>query len=191
MRSTRPGLLRLASVAAVALAASGLQVAAGATAAHASCPTETYYTVGARAWVWLGTNEYSQWLGGPGTITSTITGSNTRAVTHSATFSLSISSVIAKAEASYGIDLTQSSTYSHSWAYSITIPAGSTARARSYKKSVDIPFTEWRDNPDCTTTKVGSAHMYAPVTSNANDYYCVTRDTYPGTTIIRDPCRAH
>jgi hypothetical protein len=175
---------------ALALSASLLPVAVASAPAQAACPIEYYYyTTGKIDTVWIGTSAYSIWTDGPATISRTLTDTATAGSDTTVGVSVSAGTLIVKAEANFSHTWSESTSKSASWSYSITIPRGSTARARVYKKGHKIEFIEKKIGSDCLA-KNTRFYLRAPLSSDDNKNYCIVRDSYPGTKFISS-CSNH
>jgi hypothetical protein len=161
------------------LAISGLSVI-GATAASASCPAEWGIEFTANANAWLATNVYSAWLTGPGTISLSTTKTATYSTTTSVSVGVSIGTLIAKAEAKFGKDWTNTWSVSSTWTYSVSVPSGQTARAVMYKKGSRLSGYKWSVSSTCTET-ITNFYMYTPF---AGDEHCYGKDASPASTVV-------
>lgn len=174
---------RVLALAVLSLSTVGVAVVGPVAPAHAGCVVSTTYVrTGTPAPIWLGSNEYSSLLVGPGTIAYTISNTGTTTATASATFTVS-AGVIVSASAALGFSLSSSTTLTRSWVYNLNIPSGMTARAHWFKRGYRIPTRKYYDNALCQTT-VTNGYTYAPITSNSTAYYCLTRDVDPITKVM-------
>jgi hypothetical protein len=174
---------RGAVVIALMLATSGLNVLA-AGRAFAACPVESGWEVTGKADAWMLTNTYSYWMTGPGSISYSESKSATRGTSKNASISVSAGWVIARAEAKYSQDWSESTSKTWTWTYNITVPAGQTARAAVYKRGTRFSVQKWTINSLCKTTWSPVYYQYSPFASTANTSFCIGKDVSPATTYI-------
>jgi hypothetical protein len=170
---------RAAAFAATLLAAGTLTVAV-AGPASAGCPYESDWEVYAKTNVWMLTSTYSYWLTGPGSISYSTSATATRGTTKSASISASVSTIIYKAEAKFGMDWSSSTSRSQTWSYNIAVPSGQTARAGIYKRGSRFSVRRWTVGGNCTVSYGPTYYQYSPFASNSNTYYCIGKDPQPG-----------
>jgi hypothetical protein len=155
-----------------------------------ACPGGTQIFTSNPTRAWLGTNAYSYWLGGPGSIGYTATSTVTTSWTYNVNLTVTANAVVASVATQLGLSVSAGTSVSSAWAYNITVPAGVTARARVYKHAYRVNVKEEILNASCTvTTLVGYA--WFPDSSNGTSEYCITRDSYPGNNILGSACAAH
>ncbi len=84
------------------------------------------------------TNVSSSYVAGAGTATLNQTTTSEVNDSVSANFSVSASILFASASATYGVSVGSSSSVSSSWAYTLNVPAGVTAKVQQYKEAADL-----------------------------------------------------
>lgn len=174
---------RGAALTTLLLTAIGLTLATAAPAT-AGCPYETGWEVTAKADVWMLTNAYSMWATGPQTISYSQTATATRGTTKSASISVSAGTIIAKAEAKFAMDWSESTAKSSTWTYNVPVPSGQTARAAVYKKGSRFSTRSYTLNASCTTSYGSTYYQYSPFASTDNASYCIGKDPQPGTQFV-------
>jgi hypothetical protein len=162
---------------------SGLTVL-GAAPASASCPVESGWEVTGVTDVWMATNVYSMWLTGPGTITLSTSTTATKGSSQSASVGVSYGTIIAKAEAKYSKDWSESTSYSKTWSYQVSVASGKTARAVVNKRGSRFTFKKWSINALCQESWSTAYYQWSPYASNSSGYYCYGADYYPATSLI-------
>jgi hypothetical protein len=156
---------------------------ASPTVAHAGCPTGVAYAKSGKAVpVWIGTNVYSGLVTGKGSISQIESRTLTATATASASFSVS-AGVLVSAKAEVGISLAASIAHTRTWALTLEVPAGTTARAHFFKRGYKIPTKKYVEKANCTTATT-TGYTYAPVASNSLANYCLARDAGAITKVI-------
>lgn len=153
-----------------------------------SCIAGTTYAMTSKTAGWMPTNVGSTWINGPGNATYSSTITATSSFTYSGSVTVSASSVVASAEATFGIDYGTSISRSSSWSYSLPVPAGQQGRVLLLKNVHKIVFTKYVDNPNCTTTTSIGLVAYVPTASKDNSSYCWTIDIAPAKTSWKQTC---
>lgn len=182
-RHVTNAMRRLAALVFVSASVTVPAVLVTAAPAHASCPVEVDYSITAIEGAWLGTSAFSYWTEGPTTIDLTESEAASASYAVSANFSVNVGTVV-QAGVAEGYSVTTSTTKTQSWTYHVSIPSGVQARARVYKQALGMFFNKYTTNPNCTVT-TQSGELFAPYSSNANQFYCICRDSYPGYAVLR------
>lgn len=159
-----------------------------APAAFAGCPTETYYSTYNRALGYTPTSAKSYQVAGPATIDYTVSQSSSHSFGISASFSVSSSAIIAKAEATAGVDYNYTTEKTTSWGYHTSIPAGKTGIMQVLHQADRWSVTKYVDNADCTTTTYTNAVATIPKATTVNTSYCIIRDFTPYRTGWQSTC---
>lgn len=154
-----------------------------------ACPIDASYTATARSAGWLPTDEASAWVATAGTINRRYSTAVATTSTYSGSVSITMSGVVASANTTFGISLSESITSTQSWGYSLNVPSGVQARALLLHQADKITFTKYQNNANCTTTTTTGLIAYIPVSSGISSTYCWILDVYPAKTNWTNTCR--
>jgi hypothetical protein len=126
---------------------------------------------------------------GAGSITYTESEESSHAVGVNASVSMSASAIVAKAEATFGVDYTFTSSKTTSWGYNLSVPSGKTSRGlvlhradKSGVKKVTYSATT------CAVSRTDDGTAWYPINSTANSSYCIARDDSPAFSGWRATC---
>lgn len=134
----------------------------------------------------LETSAYSPWETGPGSITYTLTTGAETTVTLSGNASFDISALIASANATFGISVSQSSTRSQTWSMSLDIPSG-TWRAMWYHEGHRFEVGNYTFTGGCVFVWNNLEWMTAPNSSTDVSQFDLAKEQYPGSTYTSWP----
>lgn len=153
------------------------------------CEYTQQYQVFTRAPGYASTSAESYWVTGPGSISYTESEESSHAVGVSASVSMSASAIVAKAEATFGVDYTFTSSKTTSWGYNLSVPSGKTSRGlvlhradKSGVKKVTYNATT------CAVSRTDDGTAWYPINSTANSTYCIARDDSPAFSGWRATC---
>lgn len=154
-----------------------------------SCIADATYTATGSVAGWLPTNQASPFTTTPRSIA--IGGVPTTYVTatrYSGTPSITVSSVVAAANAAFATNYvgTNSTTTSTSFVQSIMTTGN--YRLLVLHKADKVTFTKYQNNADCTTTTYTGLVAYVPTSSTAVSSLCVIADRYPAKTNWSPTC---
>jgi len=190
---TNGSMMKISSLGAATILPAGLlALAPPADAADSSpmrCEYSVQYQVSTRAPGYASTSAESYWVTGPGSISYTESEESSHAVGVNASVSMSASAIVAKAEATFGVDYTFTSSKTTSWGYNLSVPAGKTSRGlvlhradKSGVKKVTYNATT------CTVSRTDDGTAWYPINSTANSSYCIARDDSPAFSGWRATC---
>lgn len=182
--------IRRLGVVAATLVASAATSAILANPAHAgekpatpqACIIETIYDVVGRTQGWIATDVTSIFVSAPGTASLGLTTSADVTATVSASFSVSVSGLIASASAEVGVSFATSVGRSQTWTYSKSFGGSTAQRAVVAKRGEQLAFQKVILNPNCTTTTFTNGTAWAPYSSTASSEFCMHLDAYPAST---------
>jgi hypothetical protein len=153
------------------------------------CEYSVQYQVFTRSPGYASTSAESYWVTGPGSITYTESEESSHAVGVNASVSMSASAIVAKAEATFGVDYTFTSSKTTSWGYNLSVPSGKTSRGlvlhradKSGVKKVTYSATT------CAVSRTDDGTAWYPINSTANSSYCIARDDSPAFSGWRATC---
>jgi hypothetical protein len=125
-----------------------------------------------------GTSETSYQVAGPGTINYTETSTANQTFSVGTSVGVEAGVIIAKAETTFSVDYSYSTSSSKAWSYSTTIPAGKTGIMAVMHRNDRVSTVKYTDQPNCTTTST-TFYSYIPRAGTSNLDYCIIRDLYP------------
>jgi hypothetical protein len=179
----RRALLALAMVSSVLVTTAVI----GAPGAAARCaPTESFKITGKTAG-WSKTNVSSEWIAGPATIQRTVSKSTADTWGGSASLKISLGAILAKAETTFSINYSHTTTRQTGFSYSVSIPRQRTGRMVRLHREDRISIRQTLRGEDC---KVHSSTQYAylPRAGKTSGYYCTIRDLTPAMASWKQSC---
>ena len=179
VRGSRRGMALVTT--GVLLTGTAVQIAAP-TAAHAQCEEQSGQGAipGTANVVGLRSNVFSAWLTGPGTISRSVSTTDSSSYTLSGSYSFSISDLISSASYTFGVSLSRSVEKSSTWSYSLNVPRGETARVMVWKKALHFEVGTYAFDGSCHMTWSHKEWMNAPYRSSGNGSYLYKLDVSPG-----------
>jgi hypothetical protein len=172
--TVRRVLLALALLASVLVTTA----ATGASTAFAGCaPTESF-TIKGRTAGWGKTNVYSEWIAGPATIQRSVSKSTADTWGGSASLKISLGAILAKAETTFTVNYSHTTTRTSGFTYSITIPKSRTGRMVRLHRTDRITIRQTLRGEDCVVHS-STQYAYLPRASSSIGNYCTIRDLTP------------
>ncbi|GAB3053356.1 hypothetical protein GCM10027053_12220 [Intrasporangium mesophilum] len=162
----------------LALATAPLLEASQAHASTNSCITDTYYSTPSKSRGFKGTSETSYQAAGPTTIHYTETSTASQTFSAGAAVSVEAGVIIAKAETTFSVNYSYTTSSSKAWGYDTAIPAGKTGLMAVLHSDDRVSTIKYVDQPNCTTTST-TFYSYLPRAATTNLDYCIFRDLYP------------
>jgi hypothetical protein len=161
-------------VVAAGLAGSALVPVVAAPAAHAGCPTDTYYSVSGKTTrlPFRGVPTFKDGRGGTITVSRNYSGSVSYRVEVGA--ESEVGAILAKAKISIKASLERTNSTSTTHTYSHKISKGRFGHVRYVSWGKRVTWTKYRDNATCTTTKLASGVISFPSVEEGW-YYWETR----------------
>jgi hypothetical protein len=164
--TARPtSLLRTACVAILALPATLVVQVAAESSAHAMCPPDYWYSiVSSSSYHIPAAGQYFK--DGPGgTMTASVTASSTISASGTVTAGATVSGIVAEAklEVSATIGTSQTITVGHT--YSHTITPGKYGNMQYGSWGYKLSWEYWRDNGNCTSTRLSSGTNFTAPTN--------------------------
>ena len=161
-------------VVAAALAGSALVPVVAAPAAHAGCPTDTYYSVSGKTTrlPFRGVPTFKDGRGGTITVSRNYSGSVSYRVEVGA--ESEVGAILAKAKISIKASLERTNSTSTTHTYSHKISKGRFGHVRYVSWGKRVTWTKYGDNATCTTTKLASGVISFPSVEEGW-YYWETR----------------
>ncbi|NYG08237.1 hypothetical protein BJ986_002724 [Phycicoccus badiiscoriae] len=114
---------------------------------------------------------------------------SSHAVGVNATVTMSASAIVAKAEATFGVDYTYTSSKTTAWGYDSTVPSGKTSRGLILHRADKSGVKKLTYNPTtCVVSRTDDGTAWYPINSTANSTYCIARDDAPAFSGWRATC---
>lgn len=96
---------------------------------------------------------------------------------------------MAKAEATFGVDYTFTSSKTTSWGYNLSVPSGKTSRGLVLHRADKSGVKKITDNATtCAVSRTDDGTAWYPINSTSNSTYCIARDDSPAFSGWRETC---
>ena len=159
----------------------------GTPGASARCaPTESFKIVGRTAG-WGKTNVTSEWIAGPATIQRTVSKSTADTWGGSASLKISLGAILAKAETTFTINYSHTTTTTNGFNYSISIPRQRTGRMVRLHREDRMTIRQTLRGEDCKV-RTSTQYAYLPRAGKTSGYYCTIRDLTPAMGSWKQAC---
>ena len=142
---------------------------------------------------WQPTTVSSAYVAGPGTITRSYSAASQVGASVSASFSVEEGFLFASAKETYGVTVSGSLTHTATWAYSLSVPSGKTAKVQQYHQAAELGIKQvivtQTANGCPNKTEESLTGNFFPIHSSNEDTYCygLTTSHKPGVQ-VRSSC---
>lgn len=168
----------VASLAPVSASASATSSQAPASARPSGCVTDHSFKIVGWKKGWSKTDVASEWTAGPATISRSESKTTTDTIGGSAGIKVSLSAVLASAEATVSVNYSRATSKTSTFQYTFNIPANRTGRAVRLHRADRIRIRQMTEHPNCGVS-FSYHYVYLPLAGTTPGYYCNIRDLTP------------